>query len=116
MSSVTEYNIHSLPSASKWKTKTLKFRQRTTGRESTVLTWHLPGKWSATLTLPGLGKGSPSTVWNRSCEVQMCETAASRAFRNARVSSLPSRTTLAQQKAVFSQFGSYPQHAQRFPE
>jgi hypothetical protein len=30
MSSVTEYNMHSLPSVSKTKTKALKFRQRTT--------------------------------------------------------------------------------------
>jgi len=34
----------------------LKFRQRTTGRESTVLTGHLPGGWSARLTLPDYGR------------------------------------------------------------
>jgi len=34
MPSVTEYNIHSLPSVSKKKTKTFKFRQRSTAEKA----------------------------------------------------------------------------------
>jgi len=46
MSSVTEYNIHSLPSVSKRKAKNVEILEEP-GRESTVLTGHLPGEWSA---------------------------------------------------------------------
>jgi hypothetical protein len=46
VSSVTEYNIHSLPSVSKRKAKNVEILEENTGRESTVLTGHLPGEWS----------------------------------------------------------------------
>jgi len=51
VSSVTEYNIHSLPSVSKRKAKNVEILEENTGRESTVLTGHLPGEWSATRKL-----------------------------------------------------------------
>jgi hypothetical protein len=48
MSSVTEYKVHSLPSVSKRKAKNVEILEEPR-RESTVLTGHLPGEWSATL-------------------------------------------------------------------
>jgi hypothetical protein len=46
MSSVTEYNILLLSSVSKRK-QNVEILRENHGRESTVLTGHLPGEWSA---------------------------------------------------------------------
>jgi hypothetical protein len=43
MSSVTEYNIHSLPLGKQEENKNVEILEENHGRESTVLTGHLPG-------------------------------------------------------------------------